>query len=139
MAQERSEHYWDMIDPETAGAATLEALAPKMGLPPEIVNTRSDMLLDEIRKAQRDQMSAFLAFLDRQARYDFETADRIGTAPESNAPETPQGASLSKAIDEYLEEHRLASAWAGRTADEKRTDLALIGEILGADIATSWC
>jgi integrase len=133
-AEEQTEHYWDLLDPETGGLEFLPQFCAKAGLLPNVAETKSALLLEEIKLARRDQTKAFLAFLDTLRSYEFST----GRKPEAETaiirePKKESGILLSAAVREYLEENRLADSWATRTAEGKRSELALISEVLGTE------
>lgn len=134
MTAGKSEHYWDILDSKTGGVEFLPDFCNEAGLPSSLAETKAALLLSEIKSARRDQMKAFLTFLGSLERYDFSTgSDGTAQTVAANHPPEFTGILLSTAVAEYLEENRLASSWALRTADGKRSELALIGEVLGSD------
>ena len=138
LTEEASEDYWDLLDPLSGGMDFLPEFCAKAGLPGQLIEQKAPLLLSEIKSARRGQLQAYLDYLDTLERYDFSS----GTGPASR-PSTTEEASkargplLSAAIEEYLEENRLADSWALRTADGKKSELALISEVLGKDVPIS--
>ncbi|MFQ8431735.1 hypothetical protein [Amaricoccus sp. W119] len=93
---ETTADYWDLMDPETGGQSGLPGYCERLGMPASLATTRGPTLLNEIRIARRDHLTAYLRFLEAQGSYEFSVGR---SAEEERAPvEPPSPASLRAAV-----------------------------------------
>lgn len=109
-------------------AGTLDSFRASAGLTEAQWAENAPSLLQEMRKARRDQIKAILSAAESLEGYSF-------TEPAQTAPRAPQARSvaLGAAIEDFMSEH--SPQWSPEMQNKARSYLALLVEHFGQDRA----
>lgn len=94
---------------------------------------KQKQLLELLRIGFRDYSKAVLNFDEQLAGMDF-TAAAVQAPSTYVETKTPAGLSIRELVEAYSSEKKLAQRWASKTEMEKADHMALLMEILGADL-----
>jgi integrase len=117
----------DIISDDTA---TLEQFIDKYQLPVQVGTQQYEWLRSELHKSYRDYCKDVLVYNSSLDNYEYATCTDASTAKRTGLNDP--SVSLTDAVDKFIAQHVRSNVWQKHSEDGKRTQLALLIELLGA-------